>query len=198
MRDEIVKRMEKWQEAPPAKRPKPLRVPDSAPRRRRDMAWRRWGSGRIGWLLDAHWEIACSSFNGVKVANKFKKKACASATSTLACTPVQGLELSNPPSIGAACYSNHLFLSKVKTSWNFICEIIINPLPSFCFCILKDITTLDGGSMHEWWKIEIFFIRMMVKAVHLVSPTISSSFLGGWLTKKFEDGLEFEIFGHCH
>ena len=35
LRDEILKKIEKWQEPPPAKQPKPLPVPDSEPKKKR-------------------------------------------------------------------------------------------------------------------------------------------------------------------
>lgn len=136
LREEIRKKIEKWQEPPPPKIPKPLPVPDSEPkkkrggRRLRKMKERyaitdmrklanrmRFGVPEESSLGDGLGEgygmlgqagsgklrmSAGPSKLAAKVAKKFKEKrygssgATSGLTSSLAFTPVQGIELSNP------------------------------------------------------------------------------------------------------
>ncbi|KAM0848883.1 hypothetical protein ACQ4PT_054086 [Festuca glaucescens] len=157
--EEIRKKIEKWQEPPPAKLPKPLPVPDSEPKKKRggrrlrkmkeiyavtDMMklanrmqfgipeksslgdglgegygmLRQAGSGRLR-------VSAAQNKLAAKVAKKFKEKSYGSSgatsglTSSLAFTPVQGIELSNPQAHG-----NHLgsgtqstYFSETGTFW---------------------------------------------------------------------------------
>ncbi|KAK4402810.1 U4/U6 small nuclear ribonucleoprotein Prp31 [Sesamum angolense] len=130
-RAEIHKKIEKWQEPPPAKQPKPLPVPDSEPKKKR-------GGRRLRKMKERHAEAGNRMQFGVpeesslgdglgegygmlgqagsgklrvsigqsrlaaKVAKKFKERnygssgATSGLTSSLAFTPVQGIELSNP------------------------------------------------------------------------------------------------------
>ncbi|KAK9278819.1 hypothetical protein L1049_028398 [Liquidambar formosana] len=80
LREEICKEIEKRQEPPPAKQPKPLPAPDSEPKKKR-------GGRRL---------------RKMNVAKKYKEKhygssaATSGLTSSLAFTPVQGIKLTNP------------------------------------------------------------------------------------------------------
>ncbi|GMH20715.1 hypothetical protein Nepgr_022556 [Nepenthes gracilis] len=136
LRDEIRKKIEKWQEPPPPKLPKPLPVPDSDPKKKRGgrrlrkmkeryavtdmrkLANRMQfgvpeesslgdglgeGYGMLGQAGSGKLRIsAAQSKLAVKVAKKFKEKqygssgATSGLTSSLAFTPVQGIELTNP------------------------------------------------------------------------------------------------------
>ncbi|KAF0905607.1 hypothetical protein E2562_007395 [Oryza meyeriana var. granulata] len=143
--EEIRKKIEKWQEPPPAKLPKPLPAPDSEPkknrggRRLRKMKERyaqtdmmklanrmQFGVpeesslgqlilsdglgedyGMLGQAGSGKLHVsAAQSKLAAKVAKKFKEKSYGSSgatsgrTSSLAFTPVQGIELSNPQSHG--------------------------------------------------------------------------------------------------
>ncbi|KAL5196632.1 hypothetical protein ABZP36_000144 [Zizania latifolia] len=137
-RVEIRKKIEKWQELPPAKLPKPLPVPDSEPKKKRGgrrtdmmklanqmqfgvakesslgllvMAWGE-GYGMLGQAGSGKLRVsAAQSKLAAKMAKKFaflfflrfKEKSYGSSgglTSSLAFTPVQGIELSNPQSHG--------------------------------------------------------------------------------------------------
>ncbi|KAE9454079.1 hypothetical protein C3L33_14015, partial [Rhododendron williamsianum] len=135
-RDEIHKKIEKWQEPPPAKQPKPLPVPDSEPKKKRGgrrlrkmkeryaitdmrkMANRMQfgvpeesslgdglgeGYGMLGQAGNGRLRVSVGQSKlAAKVAKKFKEKnygssgATSGLTSSLAFTPVQGIELSNP------------------------------------------------------------------------------------------------------
>ncbi|XP_028553981.1 U4/U6 small nuclear ribonucleoprotein Prp31 homolog [Dendrobium catenatum] len=141
LREEIRKKIEKWQEPPPAKQPKPLPVPDSEPkkkrggRRLRKMKERyavtdmrklanrmlfgipeesslgdglgegygmlgQAGSGRL------RVSVAQSKLATYRATRAFKEKqygssgATSGLTSSLAFTPIQGIELTNPQSHG--------------------------------------------------------------------------------------------------
>lgn len=52
LRAEIHKKIEKWQEPPPAKQPKPLPVPDSEPRKKR-------GGRRLRKMKERYWNFPC-------------------------------------------------------------------------------------------------------------------------------------------
>ncbi|XP_021900401.1 U4/U6 small nuclear ribonucleoprotein Prp31 homolog isoform X2 [Carica papaya] len=136
LREEIRKKIEKWQEPPPAKQPKPLPVPDSEPKKKRGgrrlrkmkeryaitdmrkLANRMQfgvpeesslgdglgeGYGMLGQAGSNKLRVSrVQSKLSAKVAKKFKEKAFGSSgatsglTSSLAFTPVQGIELTNP------------------------------------------------------------------------------------------------------
>ncbi|CAN0892910.1 U4/U6 small nuclear ribonucleoprotein Prp31 homolog [Linum grandiflorum] len=136
LREEISKKIEKWQEPPPAKQPKPLPVPDSEPKKKRGGRRQRKmkeryavtdmrklanrmqfgipeesslgdglgeGYGMLGQAGSGKLRVAASQSKlAAKVAKKFKEKhygssgATSGLTSSLAFTPVQGIELSNP------------------------------------------------------------------------------------------------------
>uniref|UniRef100_F6HPN1 Nop domain-containing protein n=1 Tax=Vitis vinifera TaxID=29760 RepID=F6HPN1_VITVI len=156
LREEILKKIEKWQEPPPAKQPKPLPVPDSEPKKKRgglqfsychmldillvfwgirdvfsDLTFLRYaitdmrklanrmqfgvpeesslgdglgeGYGMLGQAGNGKLRVSVGQSKlAAKVAKKFKEKqygssgATSGLTSSLAFTPVQGIELSNP------------------------------------------------------------------------------------------------------
>ncbi|XP_011038848.1 PREDICTED: U4/U6 small nuclear ribonucleoprotein Prp31 isoform X1 [Populus euphratica] len=138
LREEIRKKIEKWQEPPPAKQPKPLPVPDSEPKKKRGgrrlrkmkeryaitdmrkLANRMQfgvpeesslgdglgeGYGMLGQAGNGKLRVSIGQSKlAAKVAKKFKEKrygssgATSGLTSSLAFTPVQGIELSNPQS----------------------------------------------------------------------------------------------------
>ncbi|XP_020257070.1 U4/U6 small nuclear ribonucleoprotein Prp31 homolog isoform X2 [Asparagus officinalis] len=140
--DEIRKKIEKWQEPPPAKQPKPLPVPDSEPKKKRGgrrlrkkkeryaitdmrkLANRMQfgvpeesslgdglgeGYGMLGQAGSGKLRVSVvQSKLAAKAAKKFKEKqygssgATSGLTSSLAFTPVQGIELSNPQAHGNA------------------------------------------------------------------------------------------------
>ncbi|KAK4488841.1 hypothetical protein RD792_004631 [Penstemon davidsonii] len=135
-RDDIHKKIEKWQEPPPAKQPKPLPVPDSEPKKKRGgrrlrkmkeryaitdmrkLANRMQfgipeesslgdglgeGYGMLGQAGNGKLRVSVGQSRlAAKVAKKFKQTSFGSGgatsglTSSLAFTPVQGIELSNP------------------------------------------------------------------------------------------------------
>ncbi|XP_027100321.1 U4/U6 small nuclear ribonucleoprotein Prp31 homolog [Coffea eugenioides] len=140
LRDEILKKIEKWQEPPPAKQPKPLPVPDSEPKKKRGGRRLRKtkeryaltdmrklanrmafgvpeesslgdglgeGYGMLGQAGSGKLRVSSAgpSKLSAKVAKKFKEKqygssgATSGLTSSLAFTPVQGIELSNPQAL---------------------------------------------------------------------------------------------------
>ncbi|KAI3997726.1 hypothetical protein MKX01_040699 [Papaver californicum] len=137
LREEIRKKIEKWQEPPPAKQPKPLPVPDSEPKKKRGgrrlrkmkerytvtdmrkLANRMQfgipeesslgdglgeGYGMLGQAGNGKLRVSVGQSKlAAKVAKKSKIKSYGSIsgttsglTSSLAFTPVQGIELSNP------------------------------------------------------------------------------------------------------
>ncbi|KNA25411.1 hypothetical protein SOVF_006860 [Spinacia oleracea] len=136
LREDIRKKIEKWQEPPPPKIPKPLPVPDSEPKKKRGgrrlrkmkeryavtdmrkLANRMQfgvpeesslgdglgeGYGMLGQAGSGKLRMSAGpSKLAAKVAKKFKEKrygssgATSGLTSSLAFTPVQGIELSNP------------------------------------------------------------------------------------------------------
>ncbi|CAN0892906.1 U4/U6 small nuclear ribonucleoprotein Prp31 homolog [Linum grandiflorum] len=137
LREQISKKIEKWQEPLPAKQPKPLPVPDSEPKKKRGGQRQRKrkeryavtdmrklsnrmqfgipeesslgdglgvGYGLLGQAGSGKLRVAASQNKlAAKVAKKFKQKHYGSSgasasglTSSLAFTPVQGMELSNP------------------------------------------------------------------------------------------------------
>ncbi|URD92862.1 U4 U6 small nuclear ribonucleoprotein [Musa troglodytarum] len=169
LREEIRKKIEKWQEPPPAKQPKPLPVPDSDPKKKRGgrrlrkmkeryavtdmrklanrmqfgvpeesslgeldiqvevdvyvvleaLATAYWvqlnfisdglgeGYGMLGQAGSGKLRVSIGQSKlAAKVAKKFKEKqygssgATSGLTSSLAFTPVQGIELSNPQAHG--------------------------------------------------------------------------------------------------
>ncbi|EEC73937.1 hypothetical protein OsI_08801 [Oryza sativa Indica Group] len=93
--EEICKKTEKLQELPPAKILKPLPVPDCDGLGKGYGLLGPTGSGKLR-LLAAQSRLAA------KFAKRFKARSCdrsesrSGLTSTLAFTPVQGMELSNP------------------------------------------------------------------------------------------------------
>nr|CAD1826678.1 unnamed protein product [Ananas comosus var. bracteatus] len=140
LREEIRKKIEKWQEPPPAKQPKPLPVPDSEPKKKRGgrrlrktkeryaitdmrkLANRMQfgvpeesslgdglgeGYGMLGQAGSGKLRVSVAQNKlAAKVAKKFKEKlygssgATSGLTSSLAFTPVQGIELTNPQAHG--------------------------------------------------------------------------------------------------
>uniref|UniRef100_A0A3B5Z4L9 Nop domain-containing protein n=1 Tax=Triticum aestivum TaxID=4565 RepID=A0A3B5Z4L9_WHEAT len=138
--EEIRKKIEKWQEPPPAKLPKPLPVPDSEPKKKRGgrrlrkmkeryavtdmmkLANRMQfgipeesslgdglgeGYGMLGQAGSGKLRVSAAQNKlAAKVAKKFKERSYGSGgatsglTSSLAFTPVQGIELSNPHAQG--------------------------------------------------------------------------------------------------
>lgn len=137
LREEIRKKIEKWQEPPPPKLPKPLPVPDSEPKKKRGgrrlrkmkeryavtdmrkLANRMQfgipeesslgdglgeGYGMLGQAGSGKLRVSAGpSKLAARVAKKFKERnygssggATSGLTSSLAFTPVQGIELSNP------------------------------------------------------------------------------------------------------
>ncbi|XP_010538428.1 PREDICTED: U4/U6 small nuclear ribonucleoprotein Prp31-like [Tarenaya hassleriana] len=141
LREEIRKKIDKWQEPPPAKQPKPLPVPDSEPKKRRGgrrlrkmkeryavtdmrklanrMAFGVPEESSLGdGLGEGYGMLGQAGSNklrvssvpsklklSAKVAKRFKEKSYGSSgatsglTSSLAFTPVQGIELSNPQAL---------------------------------------------------------------------------------------------------
>lgn len=154
---EIRKKIEKWQEPPPAKQPKPLPVPDSEPKKKRGgrrlrkkkeryaitdmrkLANRMQfgvpeesslgdglgeGYGMLGQAGSGKLRVSVvQSKLAAKAAKKFKEKqygssgATSGLTSSLAFTPVQGIELSNPQAHGNALGSGtqSTYFSEVGT-----------------------------------------------------------------------------------
>ncbi|GLJ26736.1 hypothetical protein SUGI_0520930 [Cryptomeria japonica] len=140
LREEIRKKIEKWQEPPPAKQPKPLPVPDSEPKKKRGgrrlrkfkeryavtdmrkLANRMQfgipeesslgdglgeGYGMLGQAGSGKLRVSVGQNKfSAKVAKRFKEKnygssgATSGLTSSLAFTPVQGIELTNPQAHG--------------------------------------------------------------------------------------------------
>lgn len=137
-REEIRKKIDKWQEPPPAKQPKPLPVPDSEPKKKRGgrrlrkmkeryaitdmrkLANRMQfgvpeesslgdglgeGYGMLGQAGSGKLRVSVGQNKlAAKVAKKFKERsfgggATSGLTSSLAFTPVQGIELSNPQAL---------------------------------------------------------------------------------------------------
>lgn len=136
LREEIRKKIEKWQEPPPPKQPKPLPVPDSDPKKKRGGRRLRKmkeryaltdmrklanrmkfgvpeesslgdglgeGYGMLGQAGSGKLRVSIGQSKlAAKVAKKFKEKSYGSSggtsglSSSLAFTPVQGIELSNP------------------------------------------------------------------------------------------------------
>ncbi|CAM6083124.1 unnamed protein product [Calypogeia fissa] len=136
LREEIRKKIEKWQEPPPPKLPKPLPVPDSDPKKKRGGRRLRKmkeryaltdmrklanrmrfgvpeesslgdglgeGYGMLGQAGSGKLRVSIGQSKlAAKVAKKFKEKqygssgATSGLTSSLAFTPVQGIELTNP------------------------------------------------------------------------------------------------------
>ncbi|CAL1385134.1 unnamed protein product [Linum trigynum] len=136
LREEVGKKIEKWQEPHPAKQPKPLPIPDSGPKKKRGgrrlrkmkeryavtdvrkLAGRMpfgvpeesslgdglgEGYGMLGQAGSGKLRVAAGQSKlAAKVAKKFKVRqfgrggATSGLTSSLAFTPVQGIELSNP------------------------------------------------------------------------------------------------------
>ncbi|EFJ20298.1 hypothetical protein SELMODRAFT_150610 [Selaginella moellendorffii] len=134
-REEIQKKIEKWQEPPPPKQPKPLPVPDSDPKKKRGGRRLRKmkeryamtdmrklanrmsfnipeesslgdglgeGYGMLGQAGSGKLRISAGPSKLSTKVKKFKEKkygssgATSGLTSSLAFTPVQGIELSNP------------------------------------------------------------------------------------------------------
>lgn len=141
LKEEIQKKIEKWQEPPPAKQPKPLPVPDSEPKKKRGgrrlrklkeryavtdmrkLANRMQfgvpeesslgdglgeGYGMLGQAGSGKLRVSVAQSNlASKAAKRLKDRnygssggATSGLTSSLAFTPVQGIELSNPQSHG--------------------------------------------------------------------------------------------------
>ncbi|KAK6160182.1 hypothetical protein DH2020_003563 [Rehmannia glutinosa] len=104
---EIHKKIEKWQEPPPAKQPKPLPVPDSEPKRREVVEGDGLGEGygMLGQAGNGKLRVSVGQSRlAAKVAKKFKERSFGSSgatsglTSSLAFTPVQVLASTSPPS----------------------------------------------------------------------------------------------------
>lgn len=135
LREEIRKKIEKWQEPPPAKQPKPLPVPDSEPKKKRGgrrlrkrkeryaqtdmrkLANRMQfgiqeesslgdglgeGYGMLGQAGSGKLRVSVAQTKIAKNSKRFKEKhqgiggTTSGLTSSLAFTPVQGIELTNP------------------------------------------------------------------------------------------------------
>jgi len=130
LRDEIERKIEKWQESTPMKAPKALPAPDDRPKKRRggkrlrkvkqkyEMTELRKQKNRIPFGLEAQKEIGVSGKGlgsigigggkvrlsaqdkGILKKKNIKQFGSSGATnglsSSLAFTPVQGLELTNP------------------------------------------------------------------------------------------------------
>ncbi|CAI6002348.1 unnamed protein product [Closterium sp. NIES-65] len=136
LRVEMERKIDKWQEPPPAKQPKPLPVPDAEPKKRRGgrrlrkmkerygitdmrkLANRMQfgveeqstlgdglgeGYGMLGQAGSGRLRVAAAASNlKTKVAKKFKERSYGSSgntsglSSSLAFTPIQGIELTNP------------------------------------------------------------------------------------------------------
>lgn len=143
MKDDILKKVEKWQEPPPAKQVKPLPVPDAEVKKRRGGRRLRkmkerygltemrkaanrvnfnqpedefiesddvMGLGVLGKEGSGRLRIVASQQKlklSAKSAKKFKQRAYGSSgatnglSSSLAFTPIQGIELENPTARGA-------------------------------------------------------------------------------------------------
>lgn len=164
LREEIQKKIEKWQEPPPPKQPKPLPVPDSDPKKKR--GGRRFrktkeryaltdmrklanrmqfgiaeesslgdglgeGYGMLGQAGSGKLRVSMGQSRlAAKAAKKFKEKnygssgATSGLTSSLAFTPVQGIELTNPQAhaalLGSGTQSTYFSetgtFSKIKRS----------------------------------------------------------------------------------
>ncbi|XP_074270471.1 U4/U6 small nuclear ribonucleoprotein Prp31 homolog [Silene latifolia] len=138
IREEICKKIEKWQEPPPARIPKPLPVPDAAPKKKRGgrrlrKAKERYavtdmrklanrmqfgvaeesslgdglgvGYGMLGQAGSGKLRMSAGPSKLLKVAKKSMKRYGSSSstasglTSSLAFTPVQGIELANPEAL---------------------------------------------------------------------------------------------------
>eukprot|EP00252_Welwitschia_mirabilis_P023766 TRINITY_DN681_c0_g1_i1.p1 TRINITY_DN681_c0_g1~~TRINITY_DN681_c0_g1_i1.p1 ORF type:complete len:483 (-),score=136.69 TRINITY_DN681_c0_g1_i1:284-1732(-) len=155
LKEEIGKKIEKWQEPPPAKLPKPLPVPDSEPKKRRGgrrlrkmkeryavtdmrkLANRMQfgvpeesslgdglgeGYGMLGQAGSGKLKVsAAQSKLSAKVAKRFKERpygnsgALSGLTSSLAFTPVQGIELSNPQAHGMHSGTQSTYFSETGT-----------------------------------------------------------------------------------
>lgn len=157
LREEIRKKIEKWQEPPPPKQPKPLPVPDSEPKKKRGGRRLRKmkeryamtdmrklanrmrfgvpeesslgdglgeGYGMLGQAGSGKLRVSIGQSKlAAKVAKKFKEKhygssgATSGLTSSLAFTPVQGIELSNPQAQAAqlAAGTQSTYFSKTGT-----------------------------------------------------------------------------------
>ncbi|KAI3962897.1 hypothetical protein MKW92_051463 [Papaver armeniacum] len=108
-RDEILKKIEKLQELPPAKQPKPLPVPNFESKKKRAGRQSSLGDGlgkgygMLGQAGNGKLRVSVGQSKlAAKVAKKFKVHnygsggAASGLLSSLAFTPVQGIELSNP------------------------------------------------------------------------------------------------------
>uniref|UniRef100_A0A0E0H425 Nop domain-containing protein n=1 Tax=Oryza nivara TaxID=4536 RepID=A0A0E0H425_ORYNI len=94
--EEIRKKIEKWQEPPPAKLPKPLPVPDFEPKKKRGGDGLGEGYGMLGQAGSGKLRVSTApSKLSAKITKKFKEKSYGSSgatsglTSSLAFTPVQ-------------------------------------------------------------------------------------------------------------
>uniref|UniRef100_A0A803NUF0 Nop domain-containing protein n=1 Tax=Cannabis sativa TaxID=3483 RepID=A0A803NUF0_CANSA len=155
LREEIRKKIEKWQEPPPAKQPKPLPVPDSEPKKKRGgrrlrkmkeryavtdmrkLANRMQfgipeesslgdglgeGYGMLGQAGSGKLRVSIGQNKlAAKVAKKFKEKqygssgATSGLTSSLAFTPVQGIELANPQAHQFGSGTQSTYFSEIGT-----------------------------------------------------------------------------------
>lgn len=153
--EEVRKKIEKWQEPPPAKQPKPLPVPDSEPKKKRGGRRQRKmkeryavtdmrklanrmafgvpeesslgdglgeGYGMLGQAGSGKLRVAVGQSKlAAKVAKKFKEKSYGSSgftsglTSSLAFTPVQGIELSNPQASHLGSGTQSTYFSETGT-----------------------------------------------------------------------------------
>ncbi|CAN6280102.1 unnamed protein product [Urochloa humidicola] len=158
--EEISKKIEKWQQLPPARLPKPLPIPDSISKKKRGgrrlrKMKKRYaqtnvmklvnrmqfgvpeesslgdgigkGYGLLGQAGSGKLRVSAGySKLSTKIAERFRERNCASGgsglglTSSLAFTPVQGLELSNPFTRGGSRTESTYFsdtgtFSKIKT-----------------------------------------------------------------------------------
>ncbi|KAK7290223.1 hypothetical protein RIF29_04491 [Crotalaria pallida] len=164
-KDEILKKIDKWQEPPPAKQSKPLPVPNFEPKKRGGRRLRKMkerfaitdtrklanrmqfgipeesslgdglgkGYGMLGQAGSGKLRVSAGQSKlAAKVAKKFKEKrygssgATSGLTSSLAFTPVQGIELSNPQAyahqLGSGTQSTYFSetgtFSKIKKTRN--------------------------------------------------------------------------------
>ncbi|PNY13105.1 U4/U6 small nuclear ribonucleoprotein Prp31-like, partial [Trifolium pratense] len=171
LKDEIHKKIEKWQEPPPAKQSEPLPVPHSESKKKRGgrrlrkmkeryaitdirkLANRMQfgvpeesslgdalgeGYGMLGQAGSGKLHVSAGQSKlGAKVAKKFKHKnygssgATSGLTSSLAFTPVQGIELTNPQARAHQLGTETGTFSKIQEDFETIHD------PKFLFCLLN-------------------------------------------------------------
>ncbi|KAJ8640280.1 hypothetical protein MRB53_016974 [Persea americana] len=189
LREEIRKKIEKWQEPPPAKQPKPLPVPDSEPKKKRGgrrlrkmkeryaitdmrkLANRMQfgvpeesslgdglgeGYGMLGQAGNGRLRVSVGQSKlAAKVAKKFKEKqygssgATSGLTSSLAFTPVQGIELTNPQ----AHFLQHFNILWCSNSDSRVGLMQMGRWPislKHLSCFFHELRQLDGPVLLSW------------------------------------------------